>query len=108
MSCTFPLPPDHTLGGSCSRGVPAARGAPCWGFRRVVSPVVILERHERPVHPGRPQGQTPPALRGLSATGCQRAHPSLITMHSDNVRLRRTVMIAKGFFLTKEIARISA
>jgi len=23
MRCTFPLPPDHTLGGSCSRGVPA-------------------------------------------------------------------------------------
>src|ERR1700722_11471997 len=24
MSCTFPLPPDHTLGGGCSRGVPGA------------------------------------------------------------------------------------
>src|ERR1700728_341742 len=23
MRCTFPLPPDHTLGRSCSRGVPA-------------------------------------------------------------------------------------
>jgi hypothetical protein len=41
-------------------------------------------------------------------TACQRAHISLITMHSDNVGIRRTAMIAKDFFLTKDNNRISA